>query len=506
MGQFGLGDLLEVLPLFPEETEDAIYARWVAWVNEGVSVEQLDEWIDTRQGGHFFTWSRPGVREVAKVYDLMGSEFVAATMAVWSWGKYLDAIAAGFLVERHEATHADGEVTFLGPEGLEIVAGAHVGAEVATDDGQAKEYEVTETGTIAANLAAPANLNGTTENTGGGLADGNHFYVVTTLNSEGETTPTAAKKVVLAAGGDGIINLTWDAVVGATGYRVYHDLAEGGPFDFVAEVTLTAYKDDGTPAPQAAIAPPAENTTGERITLAVEAVEPGVAYDANAGEVTLQLSEIGASSIVNKAAIAGGTDPETDEALLKRLLERFDGIGPGNIRAYKVWAGEDPGVGKVVVVPLWNGPNTVKVILLTATGDPVSAEVVERVQANLDPVPGKGEGQAPIGHEVTVGTAEAIKVDFSAEIEFEDGYSLDGAAGTVAMREDLEAAVRSYFETAEPGGEVVRQKSSARVVSFDGVHDVTKVKLNGAEANVALDDEPAQVAELDDCTLTEGEF
>lgn len=504
MGALGFGDLLDVLPLFPEESEDTIFARWAAWANEGLTPDQPNEWIDTRAPGHFFTWSRPGVREVAKVYDLMGSEFVAATMAVWSWGPYLDAIAAGFLVERLEATHGDGAVTFFGPAGLEVNAGAHVSAELATEDEQIKEYEVLESGTVAEPIGPPEDLEATTENSGGGLADGDHFYVVTAVNSEGESIATAPLKVTLAAGGDGVVNLTWTALAGANSYRVFHGTVEGGPFSFLAEVVPTAYKDDGTPAPDALVHPPAEDTTGNRITLPVEAVETGVAFNANAGEVTIQVSEIGAESVVNEDAIEGGTDPETDEALLTRLLERFEGIGPGNIRAYRVWSLEYPGVGRVAIIPLWNGPNTVLVVALTATGDPVSGSVVEGLQADLDPVPGKGEGRAPIGHEVTVATAEAIAVDFAAKIEFEEGYSLDGAGGTVAMRDDLTAAIAAYFESAEPGGEVVRLKSAGRLVSFAGVHDAGSIKLDGAEANVALSAEPPQVAELGEITLTEG--
>lgn len=499
-------DLLDFLPVFAEETEAAIYARFEAWANEGLTVDDADEWIDTRQGSHFFIWSRPIVREVARYYDLLGTEYVAATMAVWSWGQYLDSIVAGFLMERLAATPADGEVTFFGDPGLEILAGAHVGAESATADEQAKEYEVTEGGTIAEPLGPPENLTDETEATGGGLADGDHFYVITTVNDEGESTASAEDKVTLAVGGDGVVKLAWDEVAGATAYRVYHGTAEGGPYDFLAEVTEAAYEDDASPAPDSTIHPPAEDTTGNRITLPVEATESGVLYDASTGEVTVQLSQIGADSITNKAALSGGSDPETDEALLARYLERIEGIGPGNVRAYKVWSGDYPGVGQVTVVANWEGPGTVLIIIRTATGDPVSTDVVEGLQTYLDPVPGKGEGQAPIGHIVTVTTAESVTVDFAAKVEFESGYSLDGAAGTVAMRDPITAAIRAYMESAEPGGEVVRLKAIGRIASFSGVHDIdpASVKLNGAAANITLDDDPAQVAELGEVTLTEG--
>lgn len=500
-----LGSLLDVLPLFPEETEATIYARWEAWVNEGLTVEDLEEWVDTREGSHFFVFSQPGVREAARMYDLMGTEFVAATIAVWSWGTYLDAIANSYLVERLEATRADGKVTFIGALGLTIEDGATVGAELVNEDEVPREYEVTDGGTIADVLGPPAGLAGSIESTGGGLVDTSHFYVVTTVNTEGESTPPAALKKTLSVGGDGIVDLTWDAVAGATGYRVYHSLAEGGPFDFIAEVDATAYNDDGTPAPDATIHPPAEDTTGLRITLPVEATQSGIAFDANAGEVVVQLSAIGATSVTNGAAINGGTDAQTDETLLRRLLERFEGIGPGNIRAYKVWAGEQPGVGKVVVKPDWNGRGTVLVILLTEDGQPVAADVVEAVQAFLDPVPGKGEGQAPIGHEVTVVTAEGVPIDVTAEIEFEPGYSLDGAGGTIALRDAITDAIGAYFETTESGSEAVRLKVLARIASFEGVRDLDPgLELNGETENVQLESEPAQVAELGTVTLTEG--
>lgn len=498
-------DFLDILPLYGGETEEVIYARWSGWANEGLTPDDVDEWTDTREGGHFFTETAPMKREVARVYDLMGTEVPAATMPLWSWGTYLDDIAGSYLVERNPATPAKGYVTFIG-EGLAVVPGSRVGAEQVSDEATAKEYEVTEGGVAAAPLGPPENfVEDEVKGEGGGIADGDYFYVVTTLNGEGESTASDPLKVTVAAGGDGIVVLSWDAVAGATGYRVYRGNLEEGPFGLVSEVEVTALEDDGMPAPDETERPPAEDTTGNRITLPVEAVTTGVATDAAAGEVTVQLSSIGADSVSNAEAIKGGTDVETDESLRERLLARFDGNGPGNKHDYEVWSlsyGE--GIGRVVVVPLWNGDNTVLVIALTEEGDPVSEATVEGLQAFLDPVPKEGEGQAPVGHEVTVTTAEAVSVDVDAKVEFEDGYSLDGAGGTVAMRDEITAAIREYIETTEPGSEVVRQKVIARIASFAGVHDVGGgLELNAAEANIALESNPAQVGELGTVTLTE---
>lgn len=381
-------DLLTFLPLFPEETEAAIRQRFDEWANEGVSVEEADEWVDTREPGFFFTASQLFVRESARIYDLMGTEMVAAAFPLYSWGEYLDSLAEGFTVDRLPATQASGKVTFNGPDGIAIPPGTVVGAAPSVENAAAKEYEVTEGGTI-----------------------------------------------------------------------------EGGT-----------------------------------VELPVISREAGAVTDAAADQVTEILSTIESGeepvTVINPERIVGGSDPESDEALRERLLAVFDGRGPGNTRDYEIWARSYIGVGRVTVIPVWNGPGTVKVIALTADGGPVSAEVVEGLQEFLDPVAGKGEGEAPVGHTVTVETATQKAITFSAEIQFADGYSLDGEGGTIAMEAPILEAVADYVDKVQPGDNVVVEKAAARAAIFDGVHDLKNPKLNGKAENVALKSDPAEVALL----------
>lgn len=391
-------DFLHLLPLFPLETETTIRARWDTWANEGLTPEDVDDWVDTREGSFFFIATQPAVREAARIYDLMGTEFPAATFPLFSWGEYLDDLAAGYKVERLAATPSSGIVTFAGPEGTVIEPGVVIGVEAPVEDAPIKQYEVTEGGTIG---------------------------------------------------------------------------------------------------------------VGKTIDLPVQAREAGSATNAAAGQVTVVLSTIestGDVSVENANPVIGGTDPETDEALRERLLEVYEGRGPGNLQDYAVWARAFTGVGRATIIPVWEGPGSVKVIVLTTDGQPVSKEVVDGLQAFLDPVAGKGSGQAPVGHTVTVTTAEAIKVAITAKIEFLDGYSLNGEGGTVALKEALLSALDDYLLSVEPGQEVVLQKVVGRLIGFDGVHDVAEVKLNGSAKNIVLDDDPAQVGTLDTggTVLTEG--
>lgn len=113
----------EFLPLFPEETEDAIIERWCEWANEGLTEDDVDEWVDVRPGSMLrLAWAAPA-REAARVYDLMGTEYVAAGIPFWSWGEYLDDHAAGMNVERDAAAPAAGTVALTGVAATVIPAG-----------------------------------------------------------------------------------------------------------------------------------------------------------------------------------------------------------------------------------------------------------------------------------------------------------------------------------------------------------------------------------------------
>lgn len=182
-----------------------------------------------------------------------------------------------------------------------------------------------------------------------------------------------------------------------------------------------------------------------------------------------------------------GEDEEGLESIRKRYLASFDAEAFGGNKAdYIQKCDAIQGVGPVRVTPAWNGGGTVKLTILDSEYHAASSTLLEKVQKTFDPnVDGMGDGLAPIGHVVTVETAEAVEVQVAAILSFKKGYDFD------TLQESLKAEIDEYLsELRHSWGEtipVVRiSQVESRILSVEGILDVTGTKLNGQEKNLSL--------------------
>lgn len=356
-------------PLFADQTEDVILARMIGWANEGLDpVADASQWVDTREGGHWRTTNMQTVREFARLYDLAGSEVPMSGFVLWSWGTYLDDLAAVWDVQRLPATFSEGVVTFEGPVGADITAGITLAVVPSTPDDPTPEFEVTTGGTIP---------------------------------------------------------------------------------------------------------------VGGSIDLSVQATEAGILGNVAAGAIAAPSSTLpDGVTFTNAEPTTSGSDPETDDALRKRLLAAIAGKGPGAVADYIRWAQAYPGVGRVQVVPIWNGPGTVLVMVSDVNGEPLSSAIVSGFQSQLDPIAGQGHGIAPIGANATVETSTLLALTVAATLSYETGYSWDGFGGSTAVGPAVQASINAYLLTVPPGGQVVYEKIKGLIATTVGVHDVTACTID----------------------------
>lgn len=177
-----------------------------------------------------------------------------------------------------------------------------------------------------------------------------------------------------------------------------------------------------------------------------------------------------------------GEDTETDASLLNRYQLRVrQPATSGNTYQYRQWAMEVPGVGDAKIFPLWNGPGTVKVLIIDTEKQPASTTLVSATAQYIESV-------RPIGAEVTVAAGVEKSIEVTVTVVLASGFTLSEVQNAFAE------AVREYLkETAFKVSYVSGAKIGTLLLSTPGVIDYTDLKLNGSTANVALSEEEVPV-------------
>ncbi|OYV72164.1 MAG: hypothetical protein B7Z74_05985, partial [Deltaproteobacteria bacterium 21-66-5] len=114
----------------------------------------------------------------------------------------------------------------------------------------------------ATTLSAP-----TTSSTGGSLATGTYFYEIAVLTANGETKASNEQSIPVT-GPTGEVTLTWTAVPGATGYKIYRGTAAGQE-NLVVGTVPQLFDANGNPLPGSftdiggseTLTPPISNST-----------------------------------------------------------------------------------------------------------------------------------------------------------------------------------------------------------------------------------------------------
>lgn len=224
-----------------------------------------------------------------------------------------------------------------------------------------------------------------------------------------------------------------------------------------------------------------------RATVSVTALYGGIGSNTKAGTVNLMSKPIeGITKLYNEDDITGGTNEEEDKALLERIMEKYESEGAsfiGNDADYKRWSKEVTGIGDCIVVPTWNGPGTVKLVLVDSNGRPANDKLVQAVYDHIISPNDREKRLMPTGSaDLTVVAADTKLISYSCT-----KLSYDSSTNMEQIIEDFKTAVMKYYTEAKAGNIVRYNKIHAILTNLPGVLDFEDLKLNGEEKNLSLD-------------------
>jgi len=204
------------------------------------------------------------------------------------------------------------------------------------------------------------------------------------------------------------------------------------------------------------------------------------------------------------AVYRGGSAEESDDDLRERIQNKISGPAEnGNKQHYKLWCESRANVAMARITPLWNGPNTVKAVLIGNDGLGCDSDTVADVQEYVDPndagttvtIDGKtynvgdglGEGVANLGAHFTAVAASNVLIAVSFTAELATGATVDDAKSEAAT------AITKYFkdlvlENDDPANIVIRVSAIGAVIAgLESVLDYSNLTLNGATSNISPD-------------------
>ena len=189
-------------------------------------------------------------------------------------------------------------------------------------------------------------------------------------------------------------------------------------------------------------------------------------------------------------------DEENDEHLRARLLNTNSWVAyGGNVADYLDMTSKISDVGATQVYPTWDGPGTVKIVILNNDLMPASQTLVKKVKEEIDPEESttQGYGLAPIDHKVTVVAPETFKVDIAMNVTIVDSVNIDTIRANIRTSlEEFFKSLRRDWSTVNPtvgrGYSLIvyRSKILSRVMMLEGVANATMPRLNGKDEDLQL--------------------
>jgi len=232
------------------------------------------------------------------------------------------------------------------------------------------------------------------------------------------------------------------------------------------------------------------------VTVAVTADEPGPDSNVPAGAVTLADDpDENIEHITNPEPMEGGADEEDDDDLWDRMAEEYENSNTylGNDGDYVRWA-KEAGAGGCKVDPCWDGPGTVKLVLVDTNGDPASDELVQAVYDHIVSEGDRSKRLLPTGcAELTVKAADTLSIGFTIT-----GIQHEATTDIYQIKRAFASAVKGIFPAAIEQGLLRYNDVRPLIKDIPGVTDFDTFLMNGGMSNISLrTDEYPAVGQMD---------
>lgn len=194
----------------------------------------------------------------------------------------------------------------------------------------------------------------------------------------------------------------------------------------------------------------------------------------------------GITAVTNPEPVTGGTAAESDNDFYDRIAAEYASslTYVGSDSDYVRWARE-AGAGDCIVVPAYDGPGTVKLILVDGNGQPANDKLLEAVYRHILSPDDRSARLLPTAcAKLVCVAAAAIRISFTCT-----GLQLEETTNPDRVKAEFAEGIKPVFVKAKEEG-ILRYNDVRPILSgIGGVKDFEAFLMNGGTDNIRLKSE-----------------
>ncbi len=221
------------------------------------------------------------------------------------------------------------------------------------------------------------------------------------------------------------------------------------------------------------------------ILIPVSAAESGKGSNVSANTVTLMAKpDKNVMQVINPEPIRGGTERESNDDFFDRIAAEYENglTFLGNDSNFIRWA-KEAGAGDCIVIPVAEGPGTVKLVLIDRNGQPANDDLVQDVYNYIvSPEDRKARLLPTACVKLICGPAETVAISYACT-----GLQHDNTTNITQIKDKFSEAVHTVYAKARQEGILRYNDIRPLLNDISGVSDFETFLVNGKMENIRLE-------------------
>lgn len=223
------------------------------------------------------------------------------------------------------------------------------------------------------------------------------------------------------------------------------------------------------------------------VLIAITAVLAGTGSNVQANVISMMAKPVKEIvAVTNPEPVTGGTEQEGNDAYYDRISAEYKNAMTylGNDVDYIRWA-KEAGAGDCIVLSAYDGPGTVKLVLVDENGQPANERLVQAVYDYIVSPDDRSRRLLPTAcAKLECVTAATVSISYTCT-----GLIFDDKTNIEQIKKDFSEAVKSVYNNAKNEG-ILRYNDIRPLISaVSGVEDFDIFLVNGSMANIKLEKE-----------------